>query len=97
MIDIMVTMQAHKIKPAYLSPCNNCGWCCLTEVCAVGVSMSDSSDLPCKFMESEGDKHFCKLAKVDGLKSILSIGSGCDAKTQSEVINELSGGVGGEP
>ncbi len=86
----MVTMQAHKIKPAYRSPCNNCGWCCLTEVCAVGVELSGSDDLPCKFMETKGDAHFCKLANVGELKSILSIGNGCDAKTQSEVINDLT-------
>jgi uncharacterized cysteine cluster protein YcgN (CxxCxxCC family) len=86
MIDIKVISQAYKSKPAYESPCNNCGWCCLTEVCAVGVELSGSKDLPCKFMRTEGDTHFCKIAEVEQLQSVLGIGLGCDAKTQAEII-----------
>ena len=86
----MVTMRAYKIKPNYGSPCNNCGWCCLTEVCAIGQELSGSSELPCKFLKHEGDKHFCKLAEVNELKEKLAMGVGCDAKTQSEIINYLT-------
>ena len=87
---IKVTLKAQKTKPIFGSPCNNCGWCCLTEVCPVGINLSGSSDLPCKFMETQGDKHFCKIANSDETKSILSIGSGCDAKTQAEIIESLT-------
>ena len=89
MIDIKVIMQANEIKPSYGAACNNCGWCCLTEVCAVGTELSGSNELPCKFMKTEGNKHLCNLHNIEQLRAVLSIGSGCDAKTQYEVLSDL--------
>ncbi len=79
---------AEKLKPEFGESCNNCGWCCLTEVCATGVQFGKSTKIPCQFLEQEGDKHFCGLAKrnIPVMSEHLGIGTGCDARTQLEVI-----------
>lgn len=86
---IKITFIAQKNKPRFSEPCNNCGWCCLTEVCSIGVDLSGSRDLPCKFMRTEGDRHFCSLNSVDHLAKELAHGVGCDAKTTDEIIDSL--------
>ena len=86
---ISITFEAQKNKPSFSNPCNNCGWCCLTEVCSIGVELSGSKELPCKFMKSKKDSHFCGLALVNELSDELAIGQGCDAKTQAELIKEI--------
>lgn len=79
---------ATELKPEYGAPCNNCGWCCLTEVCATGIQFGKSSMIPCQFLEQEGDRHFCGLANrgIKIMNEHLGIGTGCDARTQLEVI-----------
>jgi len=89
-IDIKQIFSAQKNKPKFGSPCNHCGWCCMTEVCSIGQELSGSAALPCKYLETEDSKHTCKLAKVEQIRTQLAIGVGCDAKTQSELIAEFS-------
>lgn len=84
-----ILVQAVNTKPAFGEPCNHCGYCCLTEVCAIGRELTGSDVAPCKLLESRDGKHYCKLAETDVARQELGIGSGCDAKTQQEVINEL--------
>lgn len=82
---------ARAMKPAEREPCNNCGWCCLTEVCPTGIEFGKSAQIPCKFLEAKGNKHYCGLAKlnIDVMNEHLSIGTGCDARTQQEQIESL--------
>lgn len=79
---------AIETKPAMGEPCNHCGWCCLTEVCAVGESYGASQVLPCQFLT---DDYRCRLV-VDNpelLDEIIGIGTGCDAMTQAEKIAQV--------
>lgn len=85
---IAITFVAQNNKPKYGNDCNSCGWCCLTEVCSVGVELTGTKELPCKLLVTDGDKHYCQLATNKETKKILGIGSGCCAKTQSEKIAE---------
>lgn len=82
---------ARALKPAEREPCNNCGWCCLTEVCPTGIEFGRSHSIPCKFLEQEGDRHYCGLAKLNipVMNEYLSIGTGCDARTQQEQLASL--------
>lgn len=82
---------ATDLKPKFGEPCNNCGWCCLTEVCQMGEFHGASSVIPCEFLVSKDDKHYCKLVieKIETEK-VMCIGQGCCAKTQIEVLQELT-------
>lgn len=87
MNDLFIQIQrAEQLKPKFGEPCNHCGWCCLTEVCPVGEYLTDSI-IPCKKLINDGDKYTCSVANV--YKEIIGIGTGCCAKTQQEVFNEL--------
>jgi uncharacterized cysteine cluster protein YcgN (CxxCxxCC family) len=84
---------AEKDKPSMGSPCNNCGWCCLTEVCSIGKELG-SEAIPCKFLvqkDQNNEKHYCSLALnfPDNYMEPLAINTGCDAKTQNEILREL--------
>ena len=85
---IAVTVKAQQNKPKFSDPCNNCGWCCLTEVCGVGKGLG-AKELPCKFLISDKEVHTCSLAENAEVRRQLSMGIGCDAKTQSEQIEEF--------
>ena len=76
-------------KPAFDMECNNCGWCCLTEVCQLGEFYGGTSMIPCQFLTRKGQKWLCGLI-LDGTikRKEISIGSGCDAMTQDERIAE---------
>ena len=80
-------LESQQIKPAMGEPCNNCGWCCLTEVCPVGLELVDAI-IPCKLLRTIGDRHYCSIAYTPAMKR--TIGSGCDAKTQMEVITDFN-------
>jgi hypothetical protein len=83
-------------KPAFGTPCNHCGWCCLTEVCPAGQDLGqDKYAIPCKFLRGEGkeQKHYCGLMiDIPEYKDIIGASDliGCDARTQREVINNLA-------
>ncbi len=85
--------QANSIKPKFGEPCNQCGWCCLTEVCPIGVVALSSKMIPCKLLHETDGKYECALANLctEQLNALLNIGMGCNAKTQQEVLEELSG------
>ena len=76
-------------KPAFKEPCNNCGWCCLTEVCPIGVEITGSDVIPCSLLKTEGDKHTCSVANIPSIKMLLGINTGCCAITQEEKLAEL--------
>ena len=77
---------AQEKKPKFGEPCNNCGWCCLTEVCPMGQFMGAGEMLPCKFLRD----NMCLLIE-DGhtVEEAIGVGTGCDAKTQAEALELL--------
>ncbi len=78
---------AEKKKPKFGEDCNNCGWCCLTEVCPVGKQKGAGEMLPCKFLT---DNKRCGLV-VEAKAMFLAIGAGtgCCAETQKEKIKRF--------
>ncbi|MEE8598651.1 MAG: hypothetical protein V3S69_03945, partial [Dehalococcoidales bacterium] len=60
--------RAEELKPAPTEKCNNCGWCCLSEVCPVGVEHGGTTIIPCKFIATCRDKHYCSLV-IEGVIS----------------------------
>ena len=80
---------AFKAKPKMGAPCNNCGWCCLIEVCPIGAELTGSTVAPCKLLVTKGDKHYCPLATDPTIREILFIGVGCDAQTVEEQLERL--------
>jgi len=92
---INVIEVAEEKKPAFGAKCNMCGWCCLTEICAVGLELTDKTIGPCPLLlegAHDSSEHYCSLAiNIPELKETLAVGSGCDAKTQREVLAEMKG------
>jgi len=82
-------------KPLMGSTCNNCGYCCLMEVCPVGQRITGKDIGPCTLLVSEEgtNKHYCRLALSGGaeIKEDLGIGVGCCAETQKEAIARITG------
>lgn len=82
---------AVETKPTKGDTCNHCGYCCLTEVCAVGKELGGGEYGPCKLLRTDGDKHYCTLVeKSDAFIEIIGVSTGCCAETQSEVIARLT-------
>lgn len=48
-------------KPAYGSPCNNCGLCCQNEVCPLGQLVFTTAQAPCPALEIGGEGGKCGL------------------------------------
>ena len=91
MTDTIIKIQtAFAIKPKFGEPCNGCGWCYLTEVCVVGRELTGNTIAPCSLLIEMGGKHLCKIALTGQLHKELGIGTGCCAKTQKEIIEEMS-------
>lgn len=86
---IVLISKAHSRKPKFGEKCNHCGWCCLTQVCAVGQELTGSSRAPCKLLIRDGDNHYCKLGECQSIREVLAMGEGCDAKTQQELIDDM--------
>ena len=75
-------------KPGFGELCNNCGWCCQTEVCQTGQIQGAGEMLTCKFLRTYADGRFCSLV-IDKLatEEMIGAGTGCCAMTQSERIH----------
>ena len=81
-------------KPAFGSPCNGCGFCCIREPCALAKEHLGAID-KCPALERAGDRYACGMitrphhylgteAFGDPLLSklfgeALGIGQGCDS------------------
>lgn len=82
---IKVVYKAVEDKSKFGDPCNNCGWCCLTEVCVVGAELSGSKQVPCQYLDSE---HKCSLVvKNPAMAEVIGTGIGCCAMTQQEAMD----------
>ncbi len=84
--------QAELKKPAMGESCNRCGWCCLTQPCAIAVGLGVSEmTIPCPYLTDGPEQYTCSLVEqFPALIVDLAINKGCDAKTQMEAINEQS-------
>ena len=80
---------AVELKPAFGQDCNHCGYCCLTEPCVVGKELTGKTHGPCELLVTDGDKHYCPLAKDETMSEHMGFGTGCCAKTQNELITEM--------
>ena len=85
---IMLTKSTED-KPAFGSPCNHCGYCCLTEVCPIGQELTGVKIGPCKLIVTNGGKHYCKLVLSGVLLDEVGVDKGCCAKTQIEAISDV--------
>ena len=57
-----VNAQAPELdKPAYGSPCNNCGFCCRAELCPLGAIVFGTWSGPCPALEPHGAGFGCGL------------------------------------
>lgn len=81
-------------KPAEGAPCNGCGWCCISEPCALSKEFLGATDT-CPALERAGDRYACGLITnpslylgtpefgnavlADNFGQMLGIGTGCDA------------------
>lgn len=86
---IIKVKLAMESKPKFGEDCNSCGYCCLTEVCPIGQELTGSAVAPCNLLIEKEGKHYCKLAENEITREALGIGTGCCAKTQAEVIEEI--------
>ena len=92
-----VLYDMRKNKPKYTEPCNHCGLCCATEICAVGKMIVNSHvKPPCPLLLRNDNVFRCPLVITEiesGLKPVvaraLGIGCGCsmpdDDTTEEEI------------
>ena len=85
---IEVVTLAVERKPKFGSACNHCGYCCLTEVCSVGIQITGNDIAPCSLIKTQDDNHYCSLGETETGREMLGMGEGCCAKTQQEAIDE---------
>ena len=81
-------------KPKMGAPCNHCGYCCLSEICPTGKTITKKEYGPCPLLINEegSNKHYCQLVTSGGknTKEDLGIGYGCCAETQKEAILRIT-------
>ena len=84
-------------KPTMGDACNNCGYCCLTEICSVGLEFTDKTIGPCPHIvqkQDNPDNHYCGLMiQLPELKEVMGAGAGCCAETQQESISRIMNGA----
>jgi hypothetical protein len=80
--------RALGVKPALGQPCNNCGWCCLSETCPVGLEFTPPGEV-CVMLVPKDGKFFCKMSRVESMRRVLDIGGGCDAISVKEKLEAL--------
>lgn len=82
-------------KPPEGDPCNGCGLCCATVLCALAVELLGAREPPCPAMEFAEGRFWCGLARRPSrycgtpsvrdrrmrvlIEAALAIGEGCDA------------------
>lgn len=73
-------------KPAFGAPCNGCGLCCATEVCAIGRMAHGDVQAPCPSLIWHAGRSWCALVAIEPaagkgrpIAEALGIGRGCDA------------------
>lgn len=90
----MAQMIDHLLpKPAYGSPCNGCGRCCIDQLCPLGELLFTSTGAPCPaLLRENGGRLVCGLVKdpnsfrkgdpillASAAATLIGAGIACDA------------------
>ncbi len=83
-------------KPLEGAPCNGCGLCCATALCALALELLEAREAPCPAMEFANGRFWCGLVRKPSrycgtpplsdrlirsfIERALAIGEGCDAE-----------------
>jgi len=71
-------------KPAYGTPCNGCGACCVTALCPLGVHVLGAQPGPCPALEDAGPMFGCGLvAHPERYAPVLAARHGREALQQA--------------
>ena|SRR3990167_2215975 len=57
----MTDRAAELGKPKFGQSCNGCGYCCETEICALGAKFLERPASPCPALERSADRTWCGL------------------------------------
>lgn len=103
----MMEIPAGPAKPAWGSPCNGCGLCCVAVPCRLALSYADGVRLgqPCPALEWDGERAFCGLVRrpfhhsteLRGIPA-LAAAAGVPEVTEEDVravMADILGGIGG--
>lgn len=75
-------------KPALGQPCNGCGHCCRSEVCALGIRAGVSQQTPCSALVAMDGQYRCGLL-VDTAKYLNT--------DEKQLVDRLTTKIGYEP
>lgn len=86
-------------KPKFGSACNGCGFCCASEICAIGVMAFPGAQAPCPALKirPDGKSTYCEIVETERINKMeplietaLGIGKGCDSSDDesSAVLGE---------
>lgn len=76
-------------KPRFGSPCNGCGYCCISETCKIGIAAFGNVS-PCPAITFDEGKFRCGLVMAEQsagmsiISEMLGIGKGCCADDPEE-------------
>lgn len=74
---------SYLVKPLKGEPCNGCGWCCQSEVCAIGKDLHGSAVAPCPSLVYADGRTYCGVVRWSSpalaayFSERLGIGKGC--------------------
>src|SRR5215831_1172077 len=79
----------------FLHPCVNCGYCCLVEVCPVGLMIfGGDKHRTCPALRWDGDRSKCGVVEESkgtpheaAIKEVFGIDTGCCVKARVRDIN----------
>lgn len=57
-------MELAAPKPAYGTPCNGCGACCIAIPCVLARDMIGAVEGPCPALERDADRYWCGLIRA---------------------------------
>lgn len=97
------TWQLFRPKPAFGSPCNGCGVCCIAVQCPLSTAIFGDAEL-CPALEAEGDGFACGLIRnpshylhdlpkwsgssmSEAFAVMLGAGTGCDGQGEDEQVS----------
>lgn len=87
--------EALSKKPSYGSVCNQCGWCCMMEVCSIGKEVyGKEQQSPCPALIYANNRHWCKFVLAEDMLNepsiigtALGIGKGCCENLRKDYKN----------
>lgn len=71
------------LQEANFPPCVGCGYCCLQVMCDPGRKLNQAvHKIPaerCPWLEWDGTRYRCRLAKIPDFAEQLAVGEGCSS------------------